>query len=264
MPTNKKKKSTRKGGGPSSRALLAAPGQRGALAPPPATNLTFDFKHGCRHGAPDYHVDFTDRLNVLLNYETARKDAAQLEGDQRVINKYSIQPLGLFDDFDTQFWMNQPENFQYLDEKMVQQIFAIATEALLGGNESISWVRHYFNLAARFQVQLNHPEKSHDEQAQLITKTLYEARTDRGFQLQLAKIIPCSCLDEKKAAAKSAPRTRRCAYCGREGRQDEILKCSRCNFADYCSKECQRQHWTVHKGRQCDMLRAGTANKSKN
>lgn len=38
-----------------------------------------------------------------------------------------------------------------------------------------------------------------------------------------------------------------CALCGKEG---DLKKCGGCNVLNYCSKECQRAHWGVHK-EQC-------------
>ena len=36
----------------------------------------------------------------------------------------------------------------------------------------------------------------------------------------------------------------RCAKCGAIG---EMFRCSRCRKAMYCSKDCQRNHWKIHK-----------------
>ena len=39
----------------------------------------------------------------------------------------------------------------------------------------------------------------------------------------------------------------RCFLCQKEGRSPPLRKCTQCELAFYCSKECQRGHWKVHK-----------------
>lgn len=42
----------------------------------------------------------------------------------------------------------------------------------------------------------------------------------------------------------------KCGFCAKGGKGDGkgLLKCGRCKKVWYCSKECQRKHWKVHKG----------------
>ena len=47
-----------------------------------------------------------------------------------------------------------------------------------------------------------------------------------------------------------------CLICGSDGCVDdrkELLRCSGCKQALYCSTECQREDWRVHK-RECNLL----------
>ena len=37
--------------------------------------------------------------------------------------------------------------------------------------------------------------------------------------------------------------TKICSHCGQPG----FLRCSRCNIERYCSKECQKLRWKIHK-----------------
>ena len=39
----------------------------------------------------------------------------------------------------------------------------------------------------------------------------------------------------------------RCFLCQREGQSPPLRRCSQCEIAFYCSKECQRGHWKTHK-----------------
>ena len=42
----------------------------------------------------------------------------------------------------------------------------------------------------------------------------------------------------------------RCAYCGLEGLK--LSRCGKCSDTRYCSKDCQRSHWNVHR-QSCDI-----------
>ena len=39
----------------------------------------------------------------------------------------------------------------------------------------------------------------------------------------------------------------RCFLCQREGQSPPLRRCSQCEIAFYCSKDCQRGHWKTHK-----------------
>ena len=62
-----------------------------------------------------------------------------------------------------------------------------------------------------------------------------------------SKRIPCHCLQALHQQLKDQPRIRQCDNCGKAGPRGKLLMCSRCHLADYCSKECQRLSWRVHK-----------------
>ena len=66
------------------------------------------------------------------------------------------------------------------------------------------------------------------------------------------KRIPCDCLDEKYANVKCIPKMGLCdnVKCGLTGRiavRSEMLCCSRCKKANYCSTKCQEKDWKRHK-----------------
>ena len=67
----------------------------------------------------------------------------------------------------------------------------------------------------------------------------------------LRKRIPCKCLDEKYKEVKSMTKVGLCynIECLRSGKlpaRSEILYCERCGVG-YCSTECQKAHWKLHK-----------------
>lgn len=67
------------------------------------------------------------------------------------------------------------------------------------------------------------------------------------------KRIPCSCLDEKHAAAKSQPKTAACISCRARKERNSFLLCSRCKKAQYCDRSCQIADWPRHK-EHCKIL----------
>jgi len=59
-------------------------------------------------------------------------------------------------------------------------------------------------------------------------------------------------------AVATNPNQQRCAQCGT--RSDKLLTCARCKDAKYCSKECQIEHFPVHKGPCKAKKKTGNAN----
>lgn len=66
------------------------------------------------------------------------------------------------------------------------------------------------------------------------TEFSFKAYTWEDHSTQLAYI----CYYPKKGGVS------KCGVC----RKTSELKCSRCSCVYYCSRECQRIHWTAHKG----------------
>lgn len=68
----------------------------------------------------------------------------------------------------------------------------------------------------------------------------------------LRKRIPCSCLDEKYMELKP---TAKMGICWNENcsspdsgvERSAMMSCSGCRQANYCSRACQKAHWTKHK-----------------
>lgn len=43
---------------------------------------------------------------------------------------------------------------------------------------------------------------------------------------------------------------RECTFCSKTGSDTDLKQCARCLAVDYCSRECQKQHWKTHR-RDC-------------
>ena len=68
------------------------------------------------------------------------------------------------------------------------------------------------------------------------------------------KRIPCKCLDNKYKEVKSITKIGRChnPNCSLPDKykktvRSEMLYCTQCRRANYCSRECQVAHWPTHK-----------------
>jgi len=67
------------------------------------------------------------------------------------------------------------------------------------------------------------------------------------------KRISCKCLKKiHLEARKNKPKTGICWHCKKEKERAALSVCSRCMLEQYCSRECQVAHWSIHKKR-CDI-----------
>lgn len=60
--------------------------------------------------------------------------------------------------------------------------------------------------------------------------------------------------------AMTTKKSQECANCGSEGSLEKLKQCSSCKETLYCSRACQKQHWTKHKGK-CTYLQTTSENK---
>jgi len=66
------------------------------------------------------------------------------------------------------------------------------------------------------------------------------------------KRIPCSCLKKMYKEVKSVTKLRLSSFCSNKGCKQHLEKktmmcCSLCRQVTYCSRKCQKAHWTAHK-----------------
>ena len=62
---------------------------------------------------------------------------------------------------------------------------------------------------------------------------------------------------KKSNARLLRERHSRCNHCGYIGKEGALQKCGRCKDAYYCSKECQVEHWKLHKKECPEMKHTG-------
>ena len=64
----------------------------------------------------------------------------------------------------------------------------------------------------------------------------------------VAKRLPCICLKKLHSAVRmKVAKVGKCTGCHKRFPRSELLVCTGCMITDYCSKECQRANWSIHK-----------------
>ena len=64
----------------------------------------------------------------------------------------------------------------------------------------------------------------------------------------VAKRLPCTCLKKLHSAArKKLEKVGSCFGCNKQFPRSQLYVCTGCMIVEYCSKECQRAHWSHHK-----------------
>lgn len=82
-----------------------------------------------------------------------------------------------------------------------------------------------------------------EEHARVLVRT----STDRGLVLFLDALHTCGCLRERAEEMRRLPPMAKCYGCKVQAPKSQLRRCSRCRLAVYCSPECQRACWPVHK-----------------
>lgn len=97
---------------------------------------------------------------------------------------------------------------------------------------------------------------------------LCASRECRGFAITLTGAVDRIIHKNLKKTAKQAAQSvgarlakfevesvRQCDNCNTMETPDaKLLQCSRCKFANYCSKDCQRAHWTIRHKKVCILV----------
>jgi len=190
----------------------------------------------CSHGLPEDDELLNHRKTVISDYMTrltqlyeglAQNEAAESELLDEGIKLYSV------------YWKLHADA---VDSRLVDALYGAAADALR--NEMFGEARTLTHLGITLEsiVSGRNTKKA---------KNMKRTVTERGIKIYLASKLNCECLSRLKKDAKNAPKTNLCFYCQQEFSLDNIMKCSGCKLARYCSKECQKSDWVATHKEQC-------------
>lgn len=103
-------------------------------------------------------------------------------------------------------------------------------------------------LALRVRYKLIPTSRGQDVEQVSYLGRKYERKCERatglrGLILIVAKNIPCACLGQIAQGAREMEREGSCDGCLKLFPRDQLKVCSRCKDCQYCSTECQHNHW---------------------
>ncbi len=135
-------------------------------------------------------------------------------------------------------------------ESIVSIFAAVGTKSFLGGGNATAQlcavISSYFEEMIAVDVEKSKAFLSW-------TKILELSGADEHTLVKFfRKRIPCACLDEKYEEVKSVKKmgiccNKTCSLPGRKVERGKMLCCSRCGEVNYCSRECQKEAWKLHK-----------------
>jgi hypothetical protein len=134
------------------------------------------------------------------------------------------------------------------DDRIVSFLLTCGTQHLLDGNMSsardCAFIACSYQQFYRVFIHKTHPNENIPKLIETYTAD------DHTLVSFFNKRIGCSCLSEKYKKVKSLPKMGICfnEFCCKTSLERQKTKCcSRCRLETYCSRDCQSDHWKVHK-----------------
>lgn len=133
--------------------------------------------------------------------------------------------------------------------KLVKNVEAIQLSRLADGTKFI--LDGNYDDARIAAAVFNYLEGTDKEGCATQMKELFSADEHTLVQF-FRKKIPCSCLDEKYKEVKSITKmgicwNDECPLPDRRAVRSKMVYCIQCRRINYCSRECQKVHWPLHK-----------------
>mmetsp|Transcript_22227 Transcript_22227/g.33477 ORF Transcript_22227/g.33477 Transcript_22227/m.33477 type:complete len:271 (-) Transcript_22227:121-933(-) len=192
----------------------------------------------CRHGFEMFDsvcLDFTREFRTFYQFASYRG-----EGIMRCLlaaeHATKIQFAGV--------WNNSTKM-----ETAMSCLFSIGTSAILEGSNDVAsdcasiarYLEEYIAVVLKQTQALFYSPKIREAQNPSDVHTLVKF---------FRKRIPCCCLDEKYEEVKYTAKTGLCfnLQCHKPCvKRSKTMYCSRCRCVTYCSPECQKADWKIHK-----------------
>ena len=139
----------------------------------------------------------------------------------------------------------------YTDPEFCQFIFAFCTQQYLESNNFKDQLRRqviHVLLTLGLSCRYSTASKEFD-------KYVRDILTDRGTIKVLVRETKtyCPCMKEGKGIAKTMDKVGRCHGCRKDFPKKTLSFCSGCQFMKYHNRECQTNHWHIHKS-ECKIL----------
>mmetsp|Transcript_5723 Transcript_5723/g.6170 ORF Transcript_5723/g.6170 Transcript_5723/m.6170 type:complete len:148 (-) Transcript_5723:106-549(-) len=126
-------------------------------------------------------------------------------------------------------------------------IARITDDYLKGKDDDLLRYHLWLFLQIRYATIPKHEGKDlgpESEYAKKINKYMRDINTERGRINCIAREIPCDCMEEKRIEAQSMEKVTPCFGCEAIFSKEKML---RCDYVQYCSKDCSIKHWPKHK-----------------
>ena len=190
----------------------------------------------CKHGCPSVTADeekmFADFMNAFV--------AAYGSKGKFTLGSFIIAHQVTIETFD--------DVYSSKLETVISMILRNGTQVILDGDKKAAQL--YATLASYFEESIANKQTSgYPNVTKLVELFCADNHTLVSYY---RKRIPCSCLDEKYNEVKSVKKIGRCcnpscSHPQRKVERSKIFFCSRCGAANYCSVECQKANWKIHK-----------------
>ncbi len=206
----------------------------------------------CYHGFKlECHDEYVS-LKFLKLFETAFKEKFCCFGSSDVISLFNAGFVATMrDDYEYASIWGDAEKM----ERVVQICAAFGTKCFLDGR--IYAARLSASFASYFEQHKTRGNVEWQRVMQLQPMMNYH-RTEMLYSLvkYLRKIIPCKCLDKKYNEVKSETKfcdNPECTLLDRVvvNSNVEMLSCTECGRANYCSLACQKAAWPKHSKEEC-------------
>ena len=193
-----------------------------------------------------FHGSTADKFQPNSEYMKAVKEYLDMRfrrSGSQVQQEMSIQ-MGLKYDEDHMHLMKDPGFYRF--------IFALCTKKYLDGCDFKPDGRKRQTIVYLLLLGLTYRYRTTPEK---LAKYVRDIGTERGMIKVLVRETKtyCPCMKEGKGIAKAMDKVGKCHGCKKEFPKATLSFCSGCQLMKYHNRECQINHWQLHKS-ECKKL----------